>query len=88
MKMFAKKELNYSAILLFGKESQEFVLQSEVRCGRFKGIKPLEFEDMEVINGTLIEQVERVMNFVKRNLKMEATFDQGTERKEKWEYPL
>lgn len=88
MQMFANKELNYSAILLFGKEPQKFVLQSEVRCGRFKGIKPLEFEDMEVILGTLIEQLERIMEFVKRNLKLEATFDEGIERKEKWEYPL
>ena len=88
MHIFTKKRLNYSAILLFGKDPQKFVLQSEVRCARFKGIKPLEFEDMEVINGTLIEQVERIMGFIKRNLKMEATFDKGIERKEKWEYPL
>jgi len=88
MHIFTKKRLNYSAILLFGKDPQKFVLQSEVRCARFKGIKPLEFEDMEVINGTLIEQVERIMEFIKRNLKMEATFDKGIERKEKWEYPL
>lgn len=88
MHMLTNKGLNYSGILLFGKETQKFVLQSEIRCGRFKGIKPLEFEDMEVINGTLIEQVERVMEFIKRNLKMEATFDEGIERKEKWEYPL
>lgn len=88
MQMLTKNGLNYSAILLFGKELQKFVLQSEVRCGRFKGIKPLEFEDMEVIQGTLIEQLERVMEFIKRNLKLEATFDEGIERKEKWEYPL
>ncbi len=80
--------LKYSAILLFGKEPQRYVLQSEVRCGRFKGIKPLEFEDMEVIKGALIEQVEEVMKFVKRNLKVEATFGEGIERKERWEYPL
>lgn len=88
MHMLTNKGLNYSAILLFGKEPQRFVLQSEIRCGRFKGIKPLEFEDMEVINGTLIEQLERIMEFIKRNLKMEATFDEGIKRKEKWEYPL
>ena len=87
-RLLIDKGLNYSAILLFGKEPQKFVLQSEVRCGRFKGIKPLEFEDMEVISGTLIEQLERVMEFIKRNLKMEATFDEGIERREKWEYPL
>tara|TARA_Y100000310_G_C20611760_1_gene778364 strand:+ start:114 stop:1472 length:1359 start_codon:yes stop_codon:yes gene_type:complete len=88
MHFLSQKGLNHSALLLFGKDTQKFVLQSEVRCGRFKGIKPLEFEDMEVIKGTLIEQVNQMMSFVKRNLKVKATFDEGVERKEEWEYPL
>lgn len=88
MHLVSKKGVKYSALLLFGTNTQDHLLQSEVRCGRFKGIKPLEFEDMEVIKGTLIEQVDRIMSFVKRNLKMGATFKEGIERKEKWEYPL
>jgi ATP-dependent DNA helicase RecG len=88
MHLLSKESLRYSAILLYGKNPQEFVLQSEVRCGRFKGIKSLEFDDMEVIKGTLIEQADRIMSFIKRNLKVKATFAEGIERKEEWEYPL
>jgi len=82
------KGITYAALLLFGKEPQRFVLQSEIRCARFKGLDVLEFEDMEVIEGTAIEQVERIMEFVKRNLKMDVTFGDQIERIERWEYPL
>ena len=88
MHLLSKKGINYSALLLFGKDTKSFVLQSEIRCGRFRGIKPLEFEDMEVIKGTLIKQVDGMMAFIKRNLKVKATFGEGIERKEEWEYPL
>ena len=82
------KGITYAALLLFGKEPQRFVLQSEIRCARFKGLEVLEFEDMEVIEGTAIEQVERIMEFVKRNLKREVSFGDQIERIERWEYPL
>jgi len=41
--------LTYAAVLLFGREPQRFVLQSEVRCARFKGKEPLSFIDMKVL---------------------------------------
>ena len=88
MHQLTDKGITYAALLLFGKEPQRFVLQSEIRCARFKGLDVLEFEDMEVIKGTAIEQVERIVEFVKRNLKMEVTFGDQIERMEKWEYPL
>ena len=83
MHVLTDKGITYTALLLFGKEPQRFVLQSEIRCARFKGLDVLEFEDMEVIEGTAIEQVERIMEFVKRNLKMEVTFGDQIERIER-----
>ncbi len=88
MHLLTDKGVTYAALLLFGREPQRFVLQSEIRCARFKGLDVLEFEDMEVIKGTAIEQVERSMGFVKRNLKVEVTFGDQIERMERWEYPL
>src|SRR3972149_7121124 len=44
-----------AAILLFGKNPQRFVVQSETRCARFKGTKPLEFIDMKVFGGNIID---------------------------------
>jgi len=83
MHMLTDKGIIYAALLLFGRDPQRFVLQSEIRCARFKGLDTLEFEDMEVIRGTAIEQVERIMEFVKRNLRMEVTFGDQIERRER-----
>src|SRR3989344_1941718 len=49
-----KKRLSNAAILLFGKNPQQFFLSAEVRCARFKGIEPLEFIDMKVFRGNIL----------------------------------
>ncbi|PXF57211.1 MAG: transcriptional regulator [Candidatus Methanogaster sp.] len=77
-----------AAILLFGKDPERFIAQSEVRCGRFKGTEPLEFEDFDVIGGDLITQVDDLMSSIKKNLKMEVNIGDKPERMERWEYPL
>jgi len=53
-----------AAVLLFGKRPQRFFLQTETRCGRFKGIKPTKpFIDMKVFDGSIIDQVDAVEDF-------------------------
>jgi ATP-dependent DNA helicase RecG len=42
---------------------------------------------MKVIQGSIIEQVEETLAFVKRNIRMAAEI-KGLHREEKWEYPL
>lgn len=76
-----------AAILLFGKNPQRFFTQSEIRCARFKGTKPLEFIDMKVFGGNLIDQREDVVEFVKEHIKLHAKIV-GMERVETWEYPI
>ena len=80
-------QLTRAAILLFGKEPQRFLRQSEVRVARFKGIEPIHFIDMKVIEGRLIEQREAIMEFIQRHMSMAAEI-KGLEREERWEYPL
>ena len=63
-------------------------MQSDVRCGRFKGTEPLEFEDFDVIGGDIIAQVDGLMSSIKKNLKMEVKIRDKPERMERWEYPL
>jgi ATP-dependent DNA helicase RecG len=77
-----------AAILLFGKDPERFIVQSAVRCGRFKGTEPLEFEDFDVIGGDIIAQVDDLMSSIKKNLKMEVKIRDALERMERWEYPL
>ncbi|MCW5933199.1 MAG: putative DNA binding domain-containing protein [Fimbriimonadia bacterium] len=80
-------QLTRAAILLFGKEPQRFLRQSEVRVARFKGNNPLHFLDMKVIEGRIIDQREAIMDFIQRHIRMEATIE-GLDRQERWEYPL
>lgn len=76
-----------AAILLFGKDPQRFFGHSEIRCARFKGTKPLEFIDMKVFGGNLIDQREDAVEFVKEHIKLHAKIV-GLERVETWEYPI
>jgi ATP-dependent DNA helicase RecG len=57
-------KLTNAAVLLFGKNPQRFFYQAETRCARFKGISPVEFTDMKVFGGSLIDQVENAVSFV------------------------
>lgn len=79
--------LTNASLLLFGKDPQKHFVQSEIRCARFNGTEPIEFSDMQVINGTLIEQVPAVMNFIRRHINVSVQITGEPERKETWEYP-
>jgi len=85
--LLKENKLTNAAILLFGKKPQRFFMQSEVRCARFKGTEPLEFIDMKVFAGTVIDQREDAVEFVKEHIKLHARIIE-TERVERWEYPL
>jgi len=88
MGLVNQEGVTIAAILLFGKDPERFIVQSEVRCGRFKGTEPLEFEDFEVIGGDIIAQVDDLMSSIRKNLKMEVKIGDKPERMERWEYPL
>jgi len=79
--------LTVAAVLLFGRNPQRLLTQAMVRCARFKGTNEVHFLDMKVIQGNIIEQVEEVMAFIKRNIRMGAEI-KGLRREDKWEYPL
>jgi len=87
LELLKEGELTNSAILLFGKNPQRFFIQSETRCARFKGTKPLEFIDMKIFGGNIIDQREDALEFVKEHIKLHVEI-RGTERVERWEYPI
>lgn len=62
-------------------------MQAETRCARFKGVEPIEFIDMKVFGGNIIEQREDALEFLKEHIKLHAEI-KGTERIERWEYPI
>ncbi len=79
--------LTNASLLLFGKNPQKHFLQSEIRCARFNGIEPIDFADIQEINGTIIEQVPAVLNFIRRHINVAARVTDKPEREETWEYP-
>jgi len=87
LNLIKKDKLTNAAILLFGKNPQKFFLQAETRCARFKGTEPLEFIDMKVFGGNIIDQREDAIEFIKEHIQLHAEI-KGTERIERWEYPI
>ncbi|HEC92017.1 MAG TPA: transcriptional regulator, partial [Candidatus Atribacteria bacterium] len=77
----------WAAVLLFGKEPQRFVLQAKCHCGKFKFSK-VEILDDRMIEGNLIEQVEDVMDFIKKYISVKFVITGKPRREEIWEYPL
>jgi len=73
-----------AAILLFGKNVQDFFINAVVRVGRFKGSEILDSVD---IRGNLFNQVEETMNAIKKHLSKRFVIKE-TRREEVWEYPL
>lgn len=76
-----------ASILLFGTNPQSHFLQAQVRCAHFKGKETNEFLDIKVFNGTIIEQVPEVLNFIRRHVNVSAKVTGKAERDEEWEYP-
>jgi len=80
-------KLTNASILLFGKEPQKFFLQTKLRCARYKGTTPITFIDLKIVEGDIIDQVEKAENFVLSHIKKAAKIV-GFERQEVWEYPI
>jgi ATP-dependent DNA helicase RecG len=87
LELIKNGKLTNAAILLFGKNPQRFFYQAETRCARFKGISPVEFTDMKVFGGTLIEQVENAVSFVLDHIPMRVVITGKPGREEIYEYP-
>ncbi|MDD1727805.1 MAG: putative DNA binding domain-containing protein [Methanospirillum sp.] len=74
-------QITNAAALLFGKDPQRFILQSEVRCGQFRGTDVASpFINMKVIRGDLLHQIEETMTFILSNMSRSAEVKPGDTR--------
>jgi len=89
LKLMQKGMLTNASILLFGKNPQRSIIQSEVKCIRFKGIRvTAPMIDMKVIEGNLIDQVREAEKFIFNHISLASWMeDRKIQRQEKWEYP-
>ena len=78
-------KLTNAAVLLFGKNPQKYFLNSISRVGRFKSLT--EVVDTIIINGNLFEQVEALVNAIKKHINVRYVIE-DIHRKDIWDYPL
>lgn len=89
LKLIKNRRLTNSAVLLFANNPQDFFIQAEVKCVRFKGTDVTgTMIDMKNIGGNLFEQVLEVEKFIFNHISLTSWIEEGKiERQEKWEYP-
>jgi len=90
LKLLTKnKQLTNGAVLLFGKDPQEYFLRPELKAIRFKGYDETgEMIDFKTFTGDAITLHKNAENFIYEHIPMKAWIEQGkTQRQEKWLYP-
>lgn len=89
LKLIKDGKLTNAAILLFGKDTQDFFLQSELKAIRFKGLdetRPM--LDFKTIGGDAITLLKKAEDFIYDHIPMQAWIEQGKlQRQEKWLFP-
>ncbi len=88
LKLLNNGKLTNAAVLLFAKVPQNYFIQSEVKCIRFRGTDitgPM--VDMKVIESNIIEQVTDAEKFIFNHISLSSWIeDWKMQRQEKWEY--
>ena len=89
LKLTKDGKLTNGAILLFGKDTQDFFLQSELKAIRFKGLDETRtMLDFKTIGGDAITLLKKAESFIYDHIPMRAWIESGKlQRQEKWLYP-
>jgi ATP-dependent DNA helicase RecG len=77
----------WAAILLFGKDPQRVLSQATIHCGLFE-IDEISVLDDRMVTGTIIEQVNDAMEFIRKNIRVAFVMTGEPERKQVWDYPV
>ncbi len=64
-------------IILFGKDPirEKFFPNTIVRCARFRGTEKVDFIDQWDTEGTIIEAIQEVTHFIKKNTRLAAKIE-------------
>jgi ATP-dependent DNA helicase RecG len=79
-------EITRAAILLFGKNPQSPLTQAVVHAGRLR--EKVHIMDNRIVEGSIIDQVDETVEFIKKNLHVRFEITGEPQRKEIWDYPL
>ncbi|WP_313316216.1 ATP-binding protein [Stutzerimonas nitrititolerans] len=85
LNLYDGEHLKRAAILLFGRNPQQYYIQSHSKIGRF--LSETDIQSSDIIEGNLIDQVDRLMDVLRlKYLKAYISYD-GMHRHETLEYP-
>jgi len=84
--LIKKEQVSWAALLLFGKDDKHFLHQAGIHCGRFKE-ETIVIDD-RIIVGAIINQVDEVMDFIRKNINVKFVMTGEPTREESWDYPL
>lgn len=76
-----------AAVLLFSKRPQSFLIETEVKCGRFEGTDSVNFLDERTLDGNILSQLEESLAFMRRNTRQAIRITGKPEREIVPEYP-
>lgn len=79
-------EPTWAATLLFHKRPQKFLSQAVIHCGKFK--EETVVIDDRMIDGTITDQIEEAMDFIRKNINVKFVMTGKPVREEIWDYPL
>ena len=82
----SEREITRAAILLFGKNPQSPLTQAVVHAGRLR--EKVNIMDNRIVEGTIIDQVDETVEFIKKNLHVRFEITGDPQRNEIWDYPL
>ena len=86
LELIKDRKPTWAAILLFRKDAERFLSQAAIHCGRFK--EETVIIDDRMIEGTIMEQIEEVMDFIRKNTNVRFVITGKPAREEIWDYPL
>lgn len=81
-------QITRAAVLLFGQEPQRFYHTALVRIGRFQDERLIHVLDDYPVYGTLWDQVEGAMAYLRQHMQMRYGPTPEPARQVVWEYPL
>jgi ATP-dependent DNA helicase RecG len=86
LKLIKDGQPTWAAVLLFGKNEKLFLSQAAIHCGRFKE-ETIVIDD-RMIEGTIMEQVDETMEFIRKNINVRFVMTGKPAREQIWDYPL
>jgi ATP-dependent DNA helicase RecG len=86
MNLMTEGQPTWAAILLFSQQTNKFISQAAIHCGRFKE-KNIVIDDRMIV-GTVFEQIDEAMDFIRKNINVEFVMTGKPQRDQVWDYPL